>query len=109
MTSYEKINKGVELFIEGFGETIKEVVERIGEAMINLAESVKPMLKRKISKKKFCKLLQASGIQRNEINRIVCNNKEPYTYERLYYLIGGYKCSIKRKNKTRLINQKRIV
>lgn len=99
MTSYEKINKGVELVFEGFGETIKEVAERIGKAIMNLAESVKPMLKRKISKKKFCKLLQASGIQRNEINRIVHNNKEPYTYERLYYLIGG--TNVRQREKTK--------
>lgn len=37
----------------------------------------------KLTKKKFRKLLQSSGVQRNEINKILKNNREQYTQERL--------------------------
>ncbi len=50
----------------------------------------KNMANKKISKKRFMKLLQAEGIQRNEINKIVENNKEKYTYARLYNTVNEY-------------------
>ena len=44
-----------------------------------------------MTKKKFKGMLQDAGIQRNEINKIVANNKEPYTYRRLYEALKLYK------------------
>lgn len=39
---------------------------------------------KKLTKKKFIKLLISEGIDRNTINEIVKGNKEPYTYMRYY-------------------------
>ena len=44
-----------------------------------------------VTKKKFKGMLQAAGIQRNEINKIVANNKDPYTYRRLNETLNLYK------------------
>ena len=44
-----------------------------------------------MTKKKFKGMLQAAGIQRNEINKIVANNKDPYTYRRLIETLNLYK------------------
>ena len=71
----------VQIIANGFAETTKLI-----------ADTLKPlMMHQKLSKKKFMKLLQSEGIQRNEINKIVANNKEPYTYMRLYQTLDEYR------------------
>lgn len=78
MTSGEKINKGMSLVMDGISETLNNMVKEFVKAW----ERVKPafcFLDKKITKKKFMKLLQSHGIQRNQINQIIKNNKEPYT------------------------------
>lgn len=82
MTSGEKLNKGLSLFIEG----VAEVMSNVAKEIIKIWDRVKPMFNfvdTKITKKKFKKLLQSYGIQRNEINKIIATNKEPYTLKLL--------------------------
>lgn len=62
-------------------ETMKEAIQPVINAVMKLA---KKLPNKKITKKRFIKLLQSVGIQRNEINKIIKNNKEPYTYLRYY-------------------------
>ena len=89
MNSSEKIYEGVRLAFEGVGEVAGEYARLINQACNIIVESINSSYNRKMSKKRFRKLLQSFGIQRNETNRMLHNNKEPYTYGRLYYLIGG--------------------
>ena len=88
---------------------LEEALNRISKAVQNVAEAVIDMgkklfnacksvflnldviLNKKITKKKFMKLLQSNGIQRNTINEIVKNNKEPYTYARYYQILKNTK------------------
>lgn len=82
MTSDEKISKGMSLFAEGLAETISNVAKEL----VKIWDKVKPMLSfadKRITKKRFKKLLQSYGIQRNEINKIISCNKEPYTLKLL--------------------------
>ena len=70
MTSGEKINKGMSLVMDGISETLNNMVKEFVKAW----ERVKPafcFLDKKITKKKFMKLLQSHGIQRNQINQII--------------------------------------
>lgn len=81
-----------------FNEVINSIKPAI-EAMVLLVKriinsfysSIRNILDKKISKKKFIKLLQSKGIQRNRINEIINNNIEPYTYMRYYILIHNLK------------------
>lgn len=94
MTSSEKISQGISLFAEGFGEMFREVAKQFTEAWKNVypvLSSVSKHYNKTMKKKRFMKLLQSYGIQRNEINKIVKNNKEPYTYRRLLETINLYK------------------
>lgn len=85
---------------------IKEVFDKLINAVQKVAEAVcevgKKMAKslslifqnlsnKKLTKKKFIKLLQSEGIQRNTINEIVKGNKEPYTYMRYYRTLQNLK------------------
>lgn len=69
-------------------ETMKEAIQPVINAVMKLA---KELLNKKITKKRFIKLLQSVGIQRNEINKIIKNNKEPYTYLRYYAIVTKIK------------------
>lgn len=85
----EKIYK----VIHNINESLKPVYEAIievGKTALNIAQTItnailevaRQIPNRKISKKQFIKLLQSQGIQRNEINEVIKNNKQPYTYLR---------------------------
>ena len=75
---------------EAFG-TLAEVARSYATVLVGIAESfVKNLSNKKITKKKFIKLLQSQGIQRNEINKIIRNNKEPYTFYRYYNIVISY-------------------
>ena len=78
--------KAAEAFID-FANSVAEIIKPISEFVWNLSKS---MANKKISKKRFMKSLQAEGIQRNEIEKIVKNNKGKYTYKRLYITINNY-------------------
>lgn len=70
--------------IEAISELGKKMVETFSSIFLNLSNS----LDKKITKKKFIKLLQSEGIQRNEINKIIKDNKEKYTYLRYYEILS---------------------
>lgn len=95
---YEDIMKFITPIAENLVESLIQVSKVIGEivgttydaakkAVEGVYNAIYPMMNKKISKKKFIKLLQSYGIQRNKINEIIKNNKEPYTYFRLYKII----------------------
>lgn len=70
---FEKVCK----VAEAIGNTIAKIITTMNEYIIKLFD-------RKISKKRFMKLLQSKGMQRNEINHIVKNNKDKYTVWRYF-------------------------
>lgn len=75
---------------DAFG-TLAETAQSFATVLVGIAESlVRNLSNKKITKKKFIKLLQSQGIQRNEINRIIRNNKEPYTFYRYYNIVVSY-------------------
>ncbi len=75
---------------DAFG-TLAEAARSFATTLVGIAESlVNNLSNKKITKKKFIKLLQSQGIQRNEINRIIKNNKEPYTFYRYYNIVVSY-------------------
>lgn len=80
----------VEVF-EQIANTIAEIsvdiFDNTKKAVNNFYKAIYPILDKKISKKKFIKLLQSEGVQRNEINKIVQGNKEKYTYLRYYNIV----------------------
>lgn len=89
----EKLLKVEQIFKE-IANSLKPVVEAIcelGKKMCDTFNSIfkdiNCLLYKKITKKKFIKLLQSEGIQRNTINQIIKNNKEPYTYFRFYKIL----------------------
>lgn len=91
---FKKMSEGMNLFAEG----CKELMNKLVDVFINAFNQVRPSLKsafnfmnKTMTKKKFKGMLQAAGIQRNEINKIVANNKDPYTYRRLIETLNLYK------------------
>lgn len=75
---------------DAFG-TLAETARSFAITLVGIAESLAKDLKnKKITKRKFIKLLQSQGIQRNEINKIIRNNKEPYTFYRYYNIAVSY-------------------
>lgn len=75
---------------DAFG-TLAETARTFATTLVGIAESlVRNLSNKKITKKKFIKLLQSQGIQRNQINRIVKNNKKPYTFYRYYNIVVSY-------------------
>ena len=91
MTSSEKISEGMNLIGEGLGEILSGIAKALNNAVNSILPLINKTINKKLTKKKFKKMLQASGIQRNEINKIVANNKDPYTYRRLSETLNLYK------------------
>ena len=83
MTSGEKISEGVSLIADGLGELIKNMAETFQAAVDRMLPIINPILNEKFTKKKFKKMLQSYGKQRNEINKIMENVKAPYTRRKL--------------------------
>ena len=103
---YIKAEKKIKKTIDEVMKTVTEVVKQFANAIEeistdifymakevtnNLCKVIYPIMNKKISKKKFIKLLQCEGIQRNEINKIVHGNKEEYTYLRYYAIVTKLK------------------
>ena len=91
----EEYQEAENQFAKIYNETIKPVIDSLAAAFKTIGEAVQPVINavwnlskqianKKITKKRFIKLLQSEGIQRNTINEIIKNNKRPYTYARYY-------------------------
>lgn len=91
---YLKIESAFNQLIESMKPVVDAIVE-VGKKMVNTFNSIfqylNSYLNKKMTKKKFIKLLQSEGIQRNTINEIVKGNKEPYTYARYYQILKNTK------------------
>lgn len=87
----EKACKKLEESVKALVDAICEVGKKIFAAFSSVFENMNVILNKKMTKKKFMKLLQSEGIQRNAINEIVKNNKEPYTYARYYQILQSTK------------------
>lgn len=87
----EKAFKKLEETVRVMVDVICELVKKMCDAFNSVFKNFNTILNKKITKKKFMKLLQSEGIQRNAINEIVKNNKEPYTYARYYQILKNTK------------------
>lgn len=86
----EALNKVVKS-VQLMADAICEMGKKIFNACKSVFQNLDVILNKKITKKKFMKLLQSNGIKRNTINEIVKNNKEPYTYARYYQILKNTK------------------
>lgn len=86
----EALNRVVKS-VQLMADAICEMGKKIFNACKSVFQNLDVILNKKITKKKFMKLLQSNGIQRNTINEIVKNNKEPYTYARYYQILKNTK------------------
>lgn len=97
----DDIMKPVAEVFEGIAKTLSEISADVVDITKKIVDGVFKVINsnwnKKISKKKFIKLLQSNGIQRNDINKIVRGNKEKYTYLRYYDIVTKLK---KQNNKT---------
>lgn len=104
----QKIRKIIDDFMKPVAEVFEGIAKTLSEISADVADITKKIVdgvfkvinsnwNKKISKKKFIKLLQSNGIQRNDINKIVQGNKEKYTYLRYYDIVTKLK---KQNNKT---------
>lgn len=92
--AFEKISEGANLLAEGLAKFMNNLVDTFTTAFNQAWPKLKSILNfmdKTMTKKKFKKMLQAAGIQRNEINKIVANNKDPYTYRRLRETLNLYR------------------
>lgn len=102
---YLKVEEVIKETLDNVKKTLEPVINTLADAfgtlvstarsfattLVGIAESLaKNLSNKKITKKKFIKLLQSQGIQRNEINKIIRNNKEPYTFYRYYNIVVSY-------------------
>lgn len=87
----EKAFKKLEETVKVMVDVICELCKKMCDAFNSVFKNFNTILNKKITKKKFMKLLQSEGIQRNVINEIVKNNKEPYTYARYYQILKNTK------------------
>ena len=91
----KKIKKLIDDIMKPVVEVFEQIANTIAEISADIFDNTKKavnnfiytILDKKISKKKFIKLLQSEGVQRNEINKIVQGNKEKYTYLRYYNIV----------------------
>ena len=91
----KKIKKLIDDIMKPVVEVFEQIANTIAEISADIFDNTKKavnnfiytILDKKISKKKFIKLLQSEGVQRNVINKIVQGNKEKYTYLRYYNIV----------------------
>lgn len=91
----KKIKELIDDIMKPVVEVFEQIANTIAEISADIFDNTKKavnnfiytILDKKISKKKFIKLLQSEGVQRNEINKIVQGNKEKYTYLRYYNIV----------------------
>lgn len=99
MTTEEKISKGVSLIADGIGQVMKNIAETFQKVFDDVLPKIKPILEQRFTKKKFKKILQSYGIQRNEINQIMKNVKSPYTRRKLMNYITEKDIKKRRMNR----------
>lgn len=90
----ENINMIINMIVKSVQPIVNaicEIVKEIFNDCKSIFQKLDIIQNKKITKKKFMKLLQCKGIQRNTINEIVKNNKEPYTYLRFYQILQNAK------------------
>lgn len=85
----ELANKIKEL-IDKLVKAIKSIIDRVVEVVKNFMEYINNIFNQKIKKKRFIKLLQSRGIQRNQIKAIIYDNKEKYTLFRYMTITPPY-------------------
>lgn len=81
--AFNELQKSVENVVSTISETFKNMWNTFNSIFKDLSNR----LNGKITKKRFIKLLQSDGIQRNTINELVKNNKEKYTYARYLNIV----------------------
>lgn len=86
----ENAFKKLEESIKPIVNAIYDLGEKMSQAFNSIFKDIKHLLNKKITKKRFIKLLQSQGIQRNKINEIIKNNKEIYTYYRYYNILQKF-------------------
>lgn len=84
--AFKKINNSIKLVTNAFEKFAKTITD----AFKPIYKDLNHILNKKITKKRFMKLLQSKGIQRNAINEIVRNNKTEYTYGRYLQTINSF-------------------
>lgn len=85
------IEPAVDTFVKVFNE-LAETAQQVAITLIELAENlIKNLSNKKMTKRKFMKLLQSNGIQRNEIQEIIKNNTKEYNYLRYYDTLDKFK------------------
>lgn len=102
----KKIKKLIDDIMKPVVEVFEQIANTIAEISADIFDNTKKavnnfiytILDKKISKKKFIKLLQSEGVQRNEINKIVQGNKDKYTYLRYYNIVNNSYKNNKIKN-----------
>ena len=99
MTPEEKISKGASLLADGIGQVMKNIAETFQKVFDDVLPKIKPILEQRFTKKKFKKILQSYGIQRNEINQIMENVKAPYTRRKLMNYITPKDIKKRRMNR----------
>lgn len=93
------LNENEYLVIEEALSKIIEVAQSVVNVVIEFAKKMTDSISlifqnlnnKKMTKKKFIKLLRSEGIHQNKINEIVKGNKEPYTYMRYYTTLQNLK------------------
>lgn len=94
----EKITEIIKPVAVAFCDAMKAISEAVQPVINAVWELAKKINNKKISKKRFMKLLQSQGIQRREINKIVLNNTEPYTYIRYCNIVKDYQNNNRKNN-----------
>lgn len=95
----EKITEIIKPVADAFCDVMKAISEAVQPVINAVWELAKKINNKKLSKKKFMKLLQSQGIQRREINKIVSNNTEPYTYIRCCNIVKDYQNNNRKNNR----------
>lgn len=95
----EKITEIIKPVAEAFCDAMKVISEAVQPVINAVWELAKKINNKKLSKKRFIKLLQSQGIQRREINKIVLNNTEPYTYIRYCNIVKDYQNNNRKNNR----------
>lgn len=96
----EEYQEAEKQFAKIYDEKIKPVIDSLAAAFKTIGEAVQPVINavwnlskqianKKMTKKRFIKLLRSQGMHRDEIYRIVKDNKEPYTYFRYCNIINN--------------------
>ena len=85
----EKAFKKLEETVKVMVDVICELGKKMCDAFNSVFKNFNTILNKKITKKKFMKLLQSEGIQRNAINEIVKNIRKVLSNTKKYQRMKG--------------------